>query len=144
MDLSIECPLSPLVTHSITHDHSGHIAVHALVRLVGPGFEDFDADNLHVKQLDVVIESRHVAHEHVAATPCALGILGKHLPHLVEPRLRMKPLKRISNVAGAIEVGGGGRSGSRSGGIATIGPAIPVPIDAVTNLPKSSDGQVVK
>jgi hypothetical protein len=42
-----------------------------------------------------------------------------------------------------MEVGGGGRSGSRSGGIAAIGPAIPVPIDAVTNLPKSSAGHVV-
>jgi len=52
-------------------------------------------------------------------------------------------MKRISNVAGAIDVGGGGRSGSMGGGIAAIAPAIPVPIDALTNRPKSSAGHVV-
>ena len=52
-------------------------------------------------------------------------------------------MKRISKVAGAIEVDGGGRSGSSRGGMAALAPAIPVPIDALTNLPKSSAGQVV-
>ena len=52
-------------------------------------------------------------------------------------------MKRISNVAGAIEVGGGGRRGSMDGGKAAIAPVIPVPIDALTNRPKSSAGHVV-
>ena len=52
-------------------------------------------------------------------------------------------MKRISNVAGAMEVGGGGRRGSTEGGRAAIAPAMPVPIDALTNLPKSSAGHVV-
>jgi hypothetical protein len=52
-------------------------------------------------------------------------------------------MKRISKVAGAVEVGGGGRTGSSSGGMAALAPAIPVPIEALTNLPKSSAGHVV-
>jgi hypothetical protein len=52
-------------------------------------------------------------------------------------------MKRVSNVAGAIEVGGGGLSGSIAGGKAATAPAIPVPIEALTNRPKSSAGQVV-
>jgi len=52
-------------------------------------------------------------------------------------------MKRISKVAGAIDVGGGGRTGSSRGGIAALAPAMPVPIDALTNRPKSSAGQVV-
>src|SRR5450759_1945347 len=52
-------------------------------------------------------------------------------------------MKRISKVSGAIEVGGGGRKGSSGGGSTGIAPAIPVPIEALTNLPKSSAGQVV-
>src|SRR6267143_3443949 len=52
-------------------------------------------------------------------------------------------MKRISNVSGAIDVGGGGRSGSTGGGIAAKAPAIPVPTEALTKRPKSSAGQVV-
>ena len=52
-------------------------------------------------------------------------------------------MKRISNVAGAIDVGGGGRRGSTDGGRAAIGPAMPVPIEALMNRPKSSAGHVV-
>jgi hypothetical protein len=52
-------------------------------------------------------------------------------------------MKRVSNVAGAIEVGGGGRTGSADGGKAAIAPVIPVPIEALTNCPKSSAGHVV-
>jgi len=52
-------------------------------------------------------------------------------------------MKRISNVAGAIDVGGGGRSGSIDGGSVAIAPAMPVPIEALTNRPKSSAGHVV-
>src|SRR5450759_3022086 len=52
-------------------------------------------------------------------------------------------MKRISKDSGAIEVGGGGRKGSSGGGRTGIAPAIPVPIEALTNLPKSSAGQVV-
>src|SRR6266699_420882 len=52
-------------------------------------------------------------------------------------------MNRISNVAGAIDVGGGGRSGSLEGGRAAIAPAMPVPMEALTNRPKSSAGQVV-
>ena len=52
-------------------------------------------------------------------------------------------MNRISNVAGAIDVGGGGRTGSRCGGMAAIAPAIPVPVDALANRPKSSAGHVV-
>jgi hypothetical protein len=52
-------------------------------------------------------------------------------------------MKRISKVAGAIEVGGGGRNGSTGGGSAAIAPAMPVPMDALTNRPKSSAGHVV-
>ena len=53
-------------------------------------------------------------------------------------------MKRISKVAGAAEVGGGGRSGSTGGGIAANAPAMPVPTEALTKRPKSSAGQVVK
>ena len=91
MDLSIERPLSPLLAHSITHHHSRHVAVHALMRLVGPVFENLDTDDLHVEELDVGIESRHFTHEYFAPTPCALGILSEHLPHFVEPAFRMQP-----------------------------------------------------
>jgi hypothetical protein len=52
-------------------------------------------------------------------------------------------MKRISNVAGAIDVGGAGRRGSVGGGMAATAPAIPVPIEALTNFPKSSAGHVV-
>src|ERR1700694_2326448 len=52
-------------------------------------------------------------------------------------------MKRISKVAGAIEVGGGGRSGSIGGGIAAIAPAIPVLGEALTKSPKSAAGHVV-
>src|ERR1700687_3594870 len=52
-------------------------------------------------------------------------------------------MKRVSKVCGAIDVGGGGRVGSTIGGSAAIGPAIPVPMGALTNRPKSSAGQVV-
>src|SRR6266850_2806461 len=52
-------------------------------------------------------------------------------------------MKRISKVAGAIDVGGGGRRGSTEGGKAAIAPAMPVPIEALTNFPKSSAGHVV-
>src|ERR1700682_4999606 len=50
-------------------------------------------------------------------------------------------MKRVSKVCGAIDVGGGGRIGSTIGGSAAIGPAIPVPMGALTNRPKSSAGQ---
>src|SRR5450756_1607345 len=53
-------------------------------------------------------------------------------------------MKRNSKVSGAIDVGGGGRKGSSGGGSTATAPAIPVPIEALTNLPKSSAGQVVK
>jgi hypothetical protein len=46
-------------------------------------------------------------------------------------------------VAGAIDAGGGGRNGSIDGGSAAIAPAMPVPIEALTNRPKSSAGHVV-
>src|SRR6266849_7795669 len=52
-------------------------------------------------------------------------------------------MKRISNVSGAVDVGGGGRSGSTGGGRAAKAPAIPVPTDALTKRPKSSAGHVV-
>jgi len=87
VDLSIECPLSPLLAYSIAHDHLRNVAVHALVRLIGPGLQHFYGDDLHVKHLEVVIESWHVAHEDIAPSPRALGILRKHLPHFVEPPL---------------------------------------------------------
>src|SRR6202165_2880050 len=53
-------------------------------------------------------------------------------------------MNRISMVAGAIDVGGGGRRGSTCGGMAAIAPAMPVPTDALTKRPKSSAGHVVK
>src|SRR5258708_23513896 len=90
MDLAIECPLSPLLSYSVTHHHLRNIAVRALVRLIGPSLEHLDADDLHVKQLDVVIQTRHVPHEDFAASPRALGVLREHVPHFVEPSLRMK------------------------------------------------------
>src|SRR6267143_5782053 len=52
-------------------------------------------------------------------------------------------MKRISNVSGAIDAGGGGRSGSTGGGSAANAPAMPVPTEALTKRPKSSAGQVV-
>jgi hypothetical protein len=52
-------------------------------------------------------------------------------------------MNRISNVAGAIDVGGGGCTDSSSGGKAEAAPGMPVPVDASANLPKSSAGQVL-
>ena len=52
-------------------------------------------------------------------------------------------MKRISKVSGALDVGNGGLTSSSDAGSTPIAPAIPVPIDALTNLPKSSAGQVV-
>src|SRR5713226_9331300 len=52
-------------------------------------------------------------------------------------------MKRISNVSGAMEVGGGGRIGSTGGGMVAIAPAMPRPMLALTKRPKSSAGHVV-
>src|ERR1700682_815400 len=52
-------------------------------------------------------------------------------------------MNRVSSICGAIDVGGGGRVGSTIGGRAAIGPAIPLPMEALRNRPKSSAGHVV-
>src|SRR5450759_4938518 len=91
VDLSIECPLPPLLANPIAHHHPRHIAVRALVCLIGPTLNDFDADDLHVEQLDVVIQPRHIPHEGVAPSPRPLAIFRKQVPHLVAPTLCMKP-----------------------------------------------------
>src|ERR1700682_674455 len=90
VNLPVECPLSPLLSNPVTHDHPRDIAVRALVCLIGPSLEHLDADYLHVEQLDAVFQKWHVPHEEIPPSPGALGILRKHLPHLVEPSLCVK------------------------------------------------------
>src|SRR5882672_9705856 len=90
LDLTIECPLAPLLAHSVAHDHLSDVAVSALMRLVGPTLEHFDVDHLHVEQLDIVIKRRHVPHERIAPAPRALRVLRQHFPHVVKPSLRVE------------------------------------------------------
>src|SRR5258708_38164907 len=48
-----------------------------------------------------------------------------------------------AKAGGGVGVGGRGLNGAVGGGRAATAPAIPVPMEALTNFPKSSAGQVV-
>src|SRR5258708_37676927 len=63
VDLSIECPFSPLLPDAIAHHHSRDVVVSALMCLIDPLLDDFHADDLHVEQLDIIVEARHVSHD---------------------------------------------------------------------------------
>src|SRR5579864_4660693 len=91
MNLSVECPFSPLLPYAIAHNELRDVAVSALVGLVSPPFQDGDAHRLHVEKLGTVVEPRHVAHESLASSPRSLRVLGEHVPHLVEPAFGLQP-----------------------------------------------------
>src|SRR6266699_4442523 len=91
VDLTVECPLAPLLANPVAHDHLRHVVVRPLMRLIGPTFEHLDVDHLHVEQLNVIIEPRHASHERVAPSPLALSVLRKHFPHFVELSFRVQP-----------------------------------------------------
>src|SRR5450759_1881691 len=88
--LAVERPLPPLLADAITHDHARHIAVCPPMQLIGPAFDHCNTDDLHVEQLCLRIQPRHALDERFPTSPCPLGILGEHLPHLLEATLGVK------------------------------------------------------
>jgi hypothetical protein len=91
VNLPVERPLSPLLTHSISHHHSSDVAVGALVCLIDPSLDHIHVHDLHVEELDVIVKAGHVPDKGFAPAPCALRVVGQHFPHLVEPFLGVQP-----------------------------------------------------
>src|SRR5450759_1812578 len=88
--LAVERPLSPLLAYAVTHDHARHVAVSTPVQLVGPAIDHGNADDLHIEKLRLSIQAGHIPDECIAPAPRPLGILGEHLPHLLEATLGME------------------------------------------------------
>src|SRR5207245_9092043 len=55
VNLTVERPLFPLLTHAIPHDEPCHVVVRALMQVVGPALEHGGACHLHVKDLQPLI-----------------------------------------------------------------------------------------
>src|SRR5256886_9341966 len=87
VNLTVERPLFPLLTHAIPHDEPRHVVVRALMQVVGPAFEHGGACHLHVKDLQPLVEAGHLTHEVLQAAPLTLCIFGHQIPHLLEPTL---------------------------------------------------------
>src|SRR2546430_3760586 len=84
VNLTVERPLFPLLTHAIPHDEPRHVVVRALMQVVGPAFEHGGACHLHVKDLQPLVEAGHLTHEVLPAAPRALCIFCQQPPHLAE------------------------------------------------------------
>ena len=84
MHLTVEGPLFPLLPHPISDHEASHVVVRSLMHLVGPHFKHGDVGNLHFQNLQPLIQPRHFPDEVLQAAPCALGVLGQHLPHLIK------------------------------------------------------------
>src|SRR5437016_11605253 len=72
VDLAVEGPLLPLLSHAITHDEPRHVAVSPLMDVIGPALEHGGACDLHVEDLQPLVEARHLADEVLQTTPRTL------------------------------------------------------------------------
>src|SRR5438105_15183054 len=90
VNLTVESPLLPLLTDAIPHDEPRHVVVRALMQMVGPTLQHCGACDLHVEDLQPLIEAGHLAYEVLQPAPSALRVFGQHLPHLVEASFGME------------------------------------------------------
>src|SRR3989454_12536799 len=90
VNLTVERPLFPLLTHAIPHNEPRHVVVRALMQVVGPALEHGGACHLHVEDLQPLVEAGHLTYEVLQAAPRALRVFGHHLPHLVEASFRVE------------------------------------------------------
>src|SRR5258706_15696236 len=68
MDLPVEGPLPPMLSHPIAHDHLRDVLVRTPMHPIGPPLEHRHADHLHVEKLSVIAETGHVPDERFSST----------------------------------------------------------------------------